>query len=29
MKTMCPPIYHLNGFVEAHALWDMIYGYDA
>ena len=26
MKTMCPPGYHHNGFVETHALGHMIYG---
>ena len=26
MKTMCPPIYHHNGFVVTHALGHMIYG---
>ena len=25
MKTICPPGYHLNGFVEAHGLEDMTY----
>ena len=27
MKTMCLPGYHLNGFVETHALGHMMYGY--
>ena len=27
MKTMCPPGYHHNGFVAAHALGHMMYGY--
>ena len=27
MKTMCPPVYHHNGFVATHALGDMIYIY--
>ena len=27
MKTMCPPGYHLNGFVAIHTLEHMIYGY--
>ena len=27
MKTMCPPGYHHNGFVETHALGHMMYGY--
>ena len=27
MKTMCPPGYHHNGFVAAHALEHMINGY--
>ena len=27
MKTMCPPSYHYNGFVAAHALGHMMYGY--
>ena len=26
MKTMCPPGYFHNGFVETHALGHMIYG---
>ena len=26
MKTMCPPGYHHNGFVETHALGHMMYG---
>ena len=26
MKTMCPPGYHHNAFVETHALGHMIYG---
>ena len=25
MKTMCPPIYHHNGFVATHALGHMMY----
>ena len=29
MKTMCPPGYHHNGFVAAHELGHMMYGYDA
>ena len=27
MKTMCPPVYHHNGFVTTHALEHMMYGY--
>ena len=27
MKTMCPPGYHHNGFVETHALGHTMYGY--
>ena len=29
MKTMCPPVYHHNGFVfvATHALWHMMYDY--
>ena len=27
MKTMCPPGYDHNGFVETHALGLMMYGY--
>ena len=27
MKTMCPPGYHLNGFVATDALVHMMYGY--
>ena len=27
MKRVCPPGYHLNGFVAAHALGHMMYGY--
>ena len=27
MRTMCPPYYHHNGFVETHALGHMMYGY--
>ena len=27
MKSMCPPRYHQNGFVAAHALGYMMYGY--
>ena len=27
MKKMCPPGYHLNGFVATHALGHMIYVY--
>ena len=27
MKTMCPPGYHHNGFVETHALGHMMYGF--
>ena len=26
MKTMCPPSYHHNSFVAAHALGHMMYG---
>ena len=26
MKTMCPPGYHHNGFVETHAHEHMMYG---
>ena len=26
MKTMCPPVYHHNGFVATHALGHMMYG---
>ena len=29
MKTMCPPGYHHNGFVAAHALGHMMYGYNS
>ena len=25
MKTMCPPVYHHNGFVATHALGHMMY----
>ena len=28
MKTMCPPGYHHNGFVQTHALGHMMYGYN-
>ena len=27
MKTMCPPVYHHNGFVATHALGHMMYDY--
>ena len=27
MKTMCPPVYHHNGFVATHALGYMTYTY--
>ena len=27
MKTLCPPGYHHNGFVETHALGHMMYGF--
>ena len=27
IKTMCPPGYHHNGFVETHALGHMMHGY--
>ena len=27
MKTVCPPSYHHNDFVETHALGHMMYGY--
>ena len=27
MKTLCPPSYHLNGFVATHALGHMLYDY--
>ena len=27
MKTMCPPGYHRNDFMAAHALGHMMYGY--
>ena len=26
MKTMCPPGYHHNGFMETHALGHIMYG---
>ena len=26
MKTMCPPVYHYNGFVATHAPGHMMYG---
>ena len=26
MKTMCPPLYHYNGFVATHVLGHMMYG---